>query len=104
MAHLGTPGGNRLKLLREDAGQTQLEVELDAELGMGYLQRVESGKGRHPERDTLERILVALETRYTEPRDILELFGYNVDAPLPNASEGELATSFCQAGLNTAVF
>src|SRR5258708_21591572 len=104
MAHLGTPGGNRLKLLREDAGQTQLEVELDAGLGMGYLQRVEWGKVRHPEGDTLERIVAALGARYTEGRDILELFGYLVDAPLPDASEVAWAIGLCQAELNTAVF
>ncbi len=43
-----TPGGNRLRALREYRGRTQLDVELDASLGIGYLQRVESGKVRHP--------------------------------------------------------
>ncbi len=99
-----TPGGNRLKTLREFAGKTQLEVELDASLGMGYLQRVESGKVRHPERDTLERIVAALGARYTERRDILELFGYVVDAPLPNAEEIQWAIDACRAELRSAVF
>lgn len=100
----GTPGGNRLKALREYAGKTQLEVELEASLGMGYLQRVESGKVRHPERDTLERILSALAARYTERRDILELFGYLVDAPLPSADEIQWAVDACQTELDSAVF
>jgi transcriptional regulator with XRE-family HTH domain len=100
----GTPGGNRLRALREHRGRTQLDVELDASLGTGYLQRVESGKVRHPERDTLERILKALDTRYTERRDILELFGYVVDAPLPDENEISWAIAACQSDLDSAVF
>ena len=48
----GTPGGERLRALREAAGRTQLWVELEAELGTGYLQRVESGKVAQPVRAT----------------------------------------------------
>ena len=101
---MGTPGGNRLRALREYIGKTQLEVELDANLGMGYLQRVESGKVQHPEKDTLERILVALEARYTDQRDILELFGYVVNVPLPNAEDIRWAVEMCATELNEAVF
>ncbi|MEO8608320.1 MAG: helix-turn-helix domain-containing protein [Chloroflexota bacterium] len=101
---IGTSGGNRLKALREYVGRTQLDVELDASLGMGYLQRVESGKVRHPERDTLERILAALGARYTERRDILELFGYVVDAPLPDESEIQWAIEACHNDLENAIF
>ncbi|MBZ0290894.1 MAG: helix-turn-helix transcriptional regulator, partial [Anaerolineae bacterium] len=101
---MGTPGGNRLKALREYVGKTQLDVELDASLGMGYLQRVESGKVRHPERDTLERILGVLGARYTERRDILELFGYVVDAPLPDEIEIQWAIDACRDDLDSAVF
>jgi transcriptional regulator with XRE-family HTH domain len=100
----GTSGGNHLRALREYARKTQLDVELDASLGTGYLQRVESGKVRHPERATLERILTALEARYTERRAILELFGYVVDAPLPDESEMAWAKSECQQEINSAVF
>jgi transcriptional regulator with XRE-family HTH domain len=99
-----TPGGSRLRALREYLGKTQLEVEIDAELGLGYLQRIESGKVRHPERDTLERILTALGAQYTERRDILELFGYAVDTPLPLQPEIEWAIASCQSELATAVF
>src|SRR5215831_10925384 len=87
MEKSATPGGNHLKALREYIGKTQMDVELDADLGIGYLQRVESGKVRHPERDTLERILTALGAHYTERRDILELFGYVVETPLPDEDE-----------------
>lgn len=99
-----TPGGNRLRVLRDDCGRTQLDVELDARLGIGYLQRVESGKVRYPERDTLERILAALDAHYTERRDILELFGYVVDAPLPGEAEIGWAVNVCRAELDEAVF
>jgi transcriptional regulator with XRE-family HTH domain len=104
MRSAGTPGGKRLKALRENVGKTQLEVELDASLGTGYLQRVESGKVKHPERDTLERIVGALNARYTERRDILESFGYIVDAPPPNADEIQWAIKLCRAELDAAVF
>lgn len=104
MRNTGTPGGNRLKALREYAGRTQLDVELDSNLGMGYLQRVESGKVQHPEKDTLERILAALGARYSERREILELFGYVVDTPLPDADEIQWAVGVCQTELDNAVF
>lgn len=104
MKNPGTPGGKRLRVLREYAGKTQLEVELDADLGIGYLQRLESGKVRHPERDTLERILAALGAWYTERRDVLEVFGYVVDAPIPDEDEIAWAINACQAELDSAVF
>jgi transcriptional regulator with XRE-family HTH domain len=53
MSMSGTPGGKRLRALRNDYGKTQLAVELDANLGTGYLQRLETGKVQQPERDTL---------------------------------------------------
>jgi transcriptional regulator with XRE-family HTH domain len=99
-----TPGGNRLRALREARARTQMDVELDASLGIGYLQRVESGKVHDPERDTLERILAALGARYTERRDILELFGYVVDAPLPDEADIAWAVDACRAELDEAVF
>jgi transcriptional regulator with XRE-family HTH domain len=104
MKKSATPGGNRLRALREFCGKTQLDVELDASLGIGYLQRVESGKVRYPERDTLERILAALSAHYTERRDILELFGYIVDTPVPDTAEIEWAVAACQLELTDAVF
>ncbi len=104
MGSTGTPGGIRLKALRETAGKTQLDVELDANLGTGYLQRVESGKVQHPERHTLERILGALGARYTERRDVLEVFGYIVDAPLPDAAEIDWALAVWHSELSGAVF
>ena len=73
--------------LREANGKTQLAVELEAGIGTGYLQRVESGRVAQPERATLERLLSALGARYSEQRDVLELFGYLTPAPLPTLQD-----------------
>lgn len=102
--HAGTPGGNRLRALRDYMGRTQLDIELDASLGIGYLQRLESGKVKYPEHDTLERILAALHAPYMERRDILELFGYVVDTPLPTEAETRWAVDACRDELQMAVF
>lgn len=99
-----TPGGNRLRVLRDFTGKSQLDVELDAELGIGYLARLETGKIKTPERDTLERLLTALNAPYMERRDILEVFGYVVDTPLPTESETAWAIAACQGDLKMAVF
>lgn len=100
----GSPGGNRLRALRERAGKTQLSVELDAGLGSGYLQRVEAGKVVSPERETLERILAALEAGYSERRQVLELFGYVVKSLPPGETEIKWALGICQNELKSATF
>lgn len=87
MEHRYTLGGKRLQTLRKQAGKTQLVVEADAGLGSGYIQRIESGKVRQPERTTLERILTALDARYSECHDVLALFGYRVATPLPSTAD-----------------
>jgi transcriptional regulator with XRE-family HTH domain len=84
---VSTPGGARLRALREQAGRTQLWVELEADLGTGYLQRVESGRVAQPSRATLERILNALDARYSERREVMEIFGYTVSTPPPSAAD-----------------
>jgi transcriptional regulator with XRE-family HTH domain len=100
----GSPSGNRLRALREYYGKTQLELELEASLGIGYLQRLELGKVQKPESETLERILAALNAQYTERREILELFGYIVDAPLPDSKDIAWAIAGCQSELDSALF
>ena len=82
-----------LRALRLQAHKTQLFVELEAELGSGYLQRVESGKVLQPEKPTLARILAALQATYMERSAIFELFGYTVDRPLPTKAEMNWACS-----------
>jgi hypothetical protein len=85
-------------------GKTQLEMELDASLGSGYLQRVESGKVKQPERETVERILAALGVRYTERREVLEMFGYVVGVPLPTPEESQWAAGNSQPVLDSVPF
>lgn len=95
-----TPGGIRLRALREAAGRTQLELELDASLGIGYLQRLELGKVQHPERETLERILTALDVGFSERREILGLFGYTAALAMPTEAEIQAAVEVFQAEIN----
>lgn len=99
-----TPGGARLRALREQAGRAQLWVEAEADLGTGYLQRVESGRVAQPSRVTVERILAALDARYSERREILELFGYVVATPLPMDEEISWARASCQHELHDVPF
>lgn len=99
-----TPGGARLRALREGAGRAQLWVEAGAELGSGYLQRVESGKVAQPERATLERVLAALGARYSERREVLELFGYAVATPPPTEEEIAWAAATCRRELHEVAF
>jgi transcriptional regulator with XRE-family HTH domain len=101
---LRTPGGARLRALRERVGKTQLWVEAEAELGSGYLQRVESGKVAQPGRATLERILAALEARYGERREVLELFGYAVATAPPTEDELAWASAACRRELHEVAF
>ena len=101
---VGTPGGAKLRALREGARRTQLWVEIEAGLGTGYLQRLESGRVVQPEHATLERILTALEARYSERREVLELFGYMVVTPLPSEEEIAWACAVCQRELHEVPF
>lgn len=99
-----TLGGARLLALRKRVGKTQLVVEADAGLGSGYMQRIESGKVRQPERATLERILAALDARYNERREILALFGYLVPVPLPDENEIAWARDIAHEDLDGVPF
>jgi MmyB-like transcription regulator ligand binding domain/Helix-turn-helix domain len=99
-----TPGGIKLRMLREQAGKTQLFVEAEANLGSGYVQRIESGKVRQPERQTLERLLTALAAQYSERRDVLALFGYLVTTPLPTEAEITWARHVCCSELHGVTF
>lgn len=93
-----------MRALRDYQGRTQLEIEFEASLGMGYLQRVESGRVQQPERETLERILDALGARFTARREVLEAFGYGTDAPIPNTEDVAWAISICQPALENILF
>ncbi len=91
---MGKVGGAKLRALRNASGLTQLTVELEASLGTGYLQRVESGKVQQPERETLERVLDALRVTFAQRRDVLETFGYTVAITPP--SEQDIAWAIQQ--------
>lgn len=82
-----TQGGAQLRALREACGRTQLDVELDASLGIGYLQRLELGKVQRPERETLERIVEALGATFAQRVEIFACFGYTVPVIAPTAAE-----------------
>ena len=62
------------------------------------------GKVAQPGRATLERILSALETRYSERREVLELFGYTVTTALPTEEEMAWACAVCQRELHEVPF
>ena len=102
--YASTEGGLRLQALRKRAGKTQLVLEADAGLGCGYMQRIELGKVRQPERATLERILHALDAGYSEGREILALFGYLLPTPLPTAADLAWACAACHDDLHGVPF
>src|SRR3712207_1870145 len=101
---VGTPGGSKLRALRELAGRTQLWVETEADIGSGYLQRVECGRVAQPGRATVERILAALGARCSERREVLELFGYTVAVPLPSDHETAWAREVSHRELHAVEF
>ena len=101
---IGTPGGGKLRALRLAAGRTQLWVEAEAELGTGYLQRLESGKIVQPERVTVERILDALGAGYADRRETLGLFGYRTAMPQPTADERAWAARVAQREVDAFPF
>lgn len=88
-----THGGAQIRALREAGGRTQLDVELDASLGIGYLQRLERGKVQRPERETLERIVEALGVTFAECLALFTSFGYALPITTPNAAETGWAIS-----------
>jgi transcriptional regulator with XRE-family HTH domain len=92
-----TPGGARLRALRAACGKSQLAIELDASLGLGYLQRLERGRVQRPQRETLERILTALGAGFAECREVFGLFGYTTPFALPTDDEIRWAVNVFEA-------
>lgn len=101
---LGSVGGQLLRGLRKRRGLVQLDVELEAGLGTGYLQRLELGKVRQPTRAVLDRLLEALRATYAERRSILESFGYVVTTDLPSDHECAWAVGQARDALREAPF
>lgn len=82
-----TVGGKMLRALREAHSKTQLDIELNANLGIGYLQRLELGKVKQPERETLLRIVDVIGAAFVEKRRVLHSFGYVMPITIPDESE-----------------
>ena len=87
LSSFATAGGTRLRALRQLRGKSQLAVELEANLGIGYLQRLERGRVQQPARETIERIVDVLRPSYVERRMIFAGFGYVVPFMTPTALE-----------------
>lgn len=93
-------GGQRIRALRERSGRSQTEVESSALLGEHYLKRIELGQIMRPQRDTLMRILDALDADYDERREILEVYGYSSSTALPDTRAIEWARAQTQPVLD----
>lgn len=99
-----TSVGQRLRILREKQGKTQVDVEVEAQLGEHYLKRIELGQIGKPQRLTIEKILTALSVTYNERKEILELYGYAVSTPLPTAQDIDWAKAVCQEQMRKIIF
>ena len=95
-----TPAALRLRALREASGKTQLDVELDANLGLGYLQRLELGKVQQPEQATIDRILDALGVSFMERCEVSALYGYTVAISLPSDTETRWAIDVFRSAMS----
>jgi transcriptional regulator with XRE-family HTH domain len=91
----GDSGGAKLRELRRRAGLSQLKVEHRAGIGTGKLSRYERGKLK-PRRETLRRILAALDAKHNERQAVFESFGYHVGHPLPDEKDIQWACQICR--------
>lgn len=97
-------GGELIRALRRAAQRTQLWVEAEAGLGTGYLQRVEAGKVAQPTRETVERILTALDARHSERRLVLAQYGYALPTLPPTDAERDWARAEIEPDLQATPF
>ncbi|NJM08289.1 helix-turn-helix domain-containing protein [Candidatus Gracilibacteria bacterium] len=93
-------GGQRIRSLRERSGKSQTTVESIAELGEHYLKRIELGQITRPQRDTLTRILDALDADYEDRCEILDAYGYAGATALPDMRAIEWARAQAQPVLD----
>lgn len=90
---LKTPGGEKLRELRNAAKLSlidlavKLEVELGKQIDAGHINKIETGNIKKPQVETLEVILDGLLASYTDRRAVLEAFGYTVPVKLPTEQE-----------------
>ncbi len=91
------PGGQLLRDLRQQAGMSLLELsmrlaEADVHVDAAHLQRIETGRIKRPNADTVDAILtVGLNAPYRTRRNVLAAFGYRLPWTLPTESEVEEA-------------
>lgn len=91
-----TPGGKKLEEIRKQTGLPQYKVEMDSAIGIGNLGKYESGERRNPSRKTLDRVLNALDAKFTDRVEVLERFGYIMNTPEPTEKEIAWAVKICQ--------
>lgn len=84
-------GGQLLKQLRERAGMSRLELEQQASIGVNNLAKYESGQRTTPRKQTIVKILDALDVGFVDRKEVLEAFGYSTGTSLP--TEKEIATA-----------
>lgn len=97
-----TPGGLKLRFLRQRRGLTLADVEerTGERIRTPHLQKIEAGIIKRPDPETLDAILTALDARFVDRRDILEAFGYRVPHDLPTEQEIADARRLCEAELH----
>lgn len=98
-----SPGGKRLAVLRKQTGLAQHKVEYISGIGIGNLGKYEAGE-RTPTKGTVERILDALDAKFTDRVEVLERFGYTMNTPPPTEEEVAWAVSKCQPVMDQLPF
>lgn len=97
-----TIGGHKLRILREQARLSQAALATDAGIDTKHLHRIEVGETKHPDYETLDKILSALNARYYDRRDVLWSFGYKMPTSLPTQAEVDDVVRLCIHELNDA--
>lgn len=91
-----TPGGKKLEEIRKQTGLPQYKVEMDSGIGIGNLGKYESGERTKPGKNILDRILNALDAKFTDRVEVMERFGYTMNTPAPTEEEVAWAAGICQ--------
>ena len=88
-------GGRKLRELRQARGETIENIATDAGVTFKALSELETGKTKSPSRETIQKIIQALEqispVSAEDQRYVYEAFGYKKPNPLPIKIEVERA-------------
>jgi transcriptional regulator with XRE-family HTH domain len=107
---LKTPGGEKLRALRQAAGLTLIELaaKLESDLGkpidVGHINKIETGRIGKPLAETLAAILEGVQASYGERRAVLEAFGYSFSMTLPSPREVDEMRRLSEHELNDATY